>query len=988
MLTEDGTAKLLDFGLAKLTDNLSGAVPVAPRPPIQPGCAARPAPPKSESRLVAETLAAPSTPAWQAAIVAPPAGRPAGPGRGARLNDLGHARTLREEKSARGLPELRPAGTSLTAAGSILGTPAYMAPEVWRGEAATRRSDVYSLGALLYELSAGYPPHREEMMEELALAALDSDARPLAELAVGVDQRFAAIIDHCLHRDPAARFASGEELQHELEALAAQVAIPTARTILRSALRTGWPVAVAIASVLLLLPAAALYYFYQVGQEQRSTETLMRNRRSIAVLGLRAISSAQQAGFAAAFSELLGDELAIGERLRRVPAESVARMKRDLNLAEAESHAPEALLRIRHYLGVDLVITGSYQVDPVRANLVCIRIRVQDTQSGARLAAADVSGSVSRLFELLSHTGRELREQLGGGRLSSAQTLELRAARPTSPEVAQLYAQGREKLRRFDAVGARSLLSRAISADPDYPLAHLAMSDVWTALGYDEKARQEAQRAFELSGNLAREDRALVEARYREAAKDWDRAIALYRSLLTFFPESLDHGLALVGAQLSAGQPEAARQSAEKLRQLPSPASADPRLDILAAKAAAGSGDRQAAQALLARAARKGEALGAPLLVARARLEEAYTLDLMGQHERALHSASAARPVFAADGDRGATADALMAMSTVYVHQGDIARSLAAVQDAHRLLLSIENSALTAANLCNMAFLLIKLGDLKLALARAEGGMLLAREIGALESMGSGLIAMGSISLLQGDTGSAIQSFRQAEDAFKSLGDSGLVAWAYWNIAQVYLVRGELELARRKHEEALLIRDQGSLKGFAAESRAALAEVALEEHEPARAESLARIAVQQFAQQSQVESEAWAQALLAAALHAQGRQAEAIKAIDQARRLAQHCQNLSIGLLVRRLFATLRVEPGQKKSLDAAQRELTAILGAASAAGFVIEELQTRLAIYRISLKQDNGNEVAEKLSVFSRGAARRGFGLIARNALANTPSK
>ncbi|HRI49158.1 MAG TPA: protein kinase [Pseudomonadota bacterium] len=972
MLTQDGTAKLLDFGLAKLTDDLSVVVVTGPQPQSRPGVVLAAASPEP----MAETLDAPAA---QPATNAAPLARP---------SDLGHAQTLHGAKSSRVLPELRSAGRSLTAAGSLLGTPAYMAPEVWRGEAATGRSDVYSLGALLYELASGHPPHREEVMAELAVAVLELDARPLAELAEGVDPRLAAIIDRCLRREPGERFADGEELRQELEALAAKVAIPTARAILRSALRTRWPAVIAVATVLLLLPTAALYHFYQVRQQQRSAEDLIRNRRSIAVLGLQALSSTQQAGFAAAFSELLSDELAIGERLRRVPAESVARMKRDLSLVDAESHAPEALMRIRQYLGVDLVISGSYQVDPRQADRVRIRIQVQDTQSGARLATTDVSGSVRKLFEMLTHAGRELREQLGGERLSSAQTSALRAARPTSPEVAQLYAQGREKLRRFDAAGARSLLSQAVLADPDYPLAHLAMSDVWTALGYDEKAKQEAQRAFELSGNLAREDHALVEARYREAAKDWDRAIALYGSLLTFFPEALDHGLALISAQLSAGQPEAARKSAQKLRQLPPPADADPRLDILEAKAAAGSGDRQAAQALLARAAQKGEALGAPLLVARARLEEAYTLDLMGQHDRALQSAAAAAPVFAADGDRGATADALMAMSTVYVHQGDIAQSLAAVQDAHRLLLSIENSALTAANLCNMAFLLIKIGDLKVALARAEGGMLLAREIGALESMGSGLVAMGSISLLQGDIGSAMKSFQQAESAFKDLGDSGLVAWAGWNIAQVHLLRGELAQAQNKHEEALAIREQGSLKGFAAESRAALAELALEQQEPARAESLARVAVQQFAQESQIDSEAWAQALLAAALDAQGRKAEAIRAIEQARRLAQDCQHLSIRLLVRRLSATIRIDPTQKRSLELAQRELTATLADASAAGFVTEELQARLAIYAISFAQSHGNEVAEKISAFSQEAAKRGFGLIARKALAKTSSK
>lgn len=977
MLTDEGTAKLLDFGLAKLTDDLIVTVAEAPRPSSRPVVAVLPANPK----WMAETLDTPSV--KPAATADTPTELPAAIDRLDRKNDLCHARTLPEEASSGGLPALQSAGKSLTMAGSILGTPAYMAPEAWRGEVATGRSDVYSLGAMLYELCCGHPPHSHETMDEIALAAVDKDALPLVALVPGVDLRFAAIIDCCLRRDPAARFASGEELQQALEKLAAQVAMPTTRALLKRVLFKRWPVSIAIAGLILLPPMAALYHLYQVRQEQRIAEAIVKNRRSIAVLGLQALGSVQQTGFAAAFSELLGGELAIGERLRRVPADSVARMKIDLKLTEAANYTPEVLTRIRNQLGADLMVTGSYQVDITRANRLRIFIQVKDTQSGARLAAASVSGSASELFELVTHTGMELREQLGVARLSTAQTSALRAERPTSPEVAQLYARGREKLRRFDAVGARKLLLQAIIADPDYPLGHLAMTEVWTALGYDEKAKHEVKRAFELSGNLPREDRALIEARYCEATQDWNKAIALYRSLLTFFPESIDHGLALVSAQLSAGELEAALASVQKLRQLPPPANQDPRLDILEAKVSADSGDRQAAQALLERAAQKGEAMGAQLLVARARLEEAYVLDLMGQHDRALQSAAAAKPIFSATGDRGATADVLMAMSNVYAHQGDTARSLAAMQDAHILLLSIESSALTAANLCNMAILLIKIGDMRGALFRAEGGMLLAREIGLFEYVGSGFIAIGLISLLQGNIDNSMQSFQQAESAFKELGDPGFVAWAYWHIAQVYMVQGDLDTARKKHEEALVIREQHALKGFAAESRAALADIALEQQEPSRAEALARGAAQQFAQEQQADNEAWAQALLAQALDVQGRHAEALLAVERASRLTEDCQNVSVRLSVGRTLAILKINHTQKHSFDFAQRELASLLVDATAAGLVTEAFQIRLAIYKISFEQNHTKEVADQILEFSQESQKKGLGLIASKALA-----
>ena len=89
-----------------------------------------------------------------------------------------------------------------------MGTPLYMAPELWDGERATFRSDVYALGALLYLLCAGRPPHTGATTAEVRESARGHDAQPLAQAAPSVDPRLAAIIDRCLRRDPAARLGS------------------------------------------------------------------------------------------------------------------------------------------------------------------------------------------------------------------------------------------------------------------------------------------------------------------------------------------------------------------------------------------------------------------------------------------------------------------------------------------------------------------------------------------------------------------------------------------------------------------------------------------------------------------------------------------------------------------------------------------------------------------------------------------------------------
>jgi formylglycine-generating enzyme required for sulfatase activity len=102
--------------------------------------------------------------------------------------------------------------------GQLLGTPYFMSPEAWRGRA-TERSDLFSLGLVLYELLAGKGPFRDVPLADLPRAVLDRDARPLRAVAPAVPEGLAAVVDRMLRRDPDERFASADDLLVQLEAL-------------------------------------------------------------------------------------------------------------------------------------------------------------------------------------------------------------------------------------------------------------------------------------------------------------------------------------------------------------------------------------------------------------------------------------------------------------------------------------------------------------------------------------------------------------------------------------------------------------------------------------------------------------------------------------------------------------------------------------------------------------------------------------------------
>jgi serine/threonine-protein kinase len=107
-------------------------------------------------------------------------------------------------------------GTTTTGAGTIVGTPSYLAPEQARGEAADARSDLYAVGCLLYELVAGRPPFQAPTTMAVVAAHLHQEPRPLAELAPGVSRRFAEVIHRALRKRPEERWATADAM---LEAL-------------------------------------------------------------------------------------------------------------------------------------------------------------------------------------------------------------------------------------------------------------------------------------------------------------------------------------------------------------------------------------------------------------------------------------------------------------------------------------------------------------------------------------------------------------------------------------------------------------------------------------------------------------------------------------------------------------------------------------------------------------------------------------------------
>ena len=196
------------------------------------------------------------------------------------------------------------------------------------------------------------------------------------------------------------------------------------------------------------------------------------------------------------------------------------------------------------------------------------------------LAEVAEIGSSENFFQLTSRIGIKLRDRLGVPGIADTDEPSVLASLPSNPDAARFYSLGLAKLRDYDALAAKNLLEQAIQTDPRFPLSHSMLARAWSQLGYRQKRKEETKKALDLSANLPRVNRMLVEGDYYECLAQHEKAASTYQALFALFPDSVEYGLQLALAQNAGGQKSQAMETIAELRRLPQPASADPRIDL------------------------------------------------------------------------------------------------------------------------------------------------------------------------------------------------------------------------------------------------------------------------------------------------------------------------------------------------------------------------------------------------------------------------
>jgi eukaryotic-like serine/threonine-protein kinase len=412
----------------------------------------------------------------------------------------------------------------------LVGTPLYLAPEIFDGRPASTRTDLYSLGVTLFHLVTGKFPHDALSMDELAAAHARDGGKRLRDLRPDLPRQFVAAIERALERDPARRYRTAGEME---AALRQSVGDATVETPVTADGSRRWRFA-AVAAALMLAVLALIVW-------TRRTDTTTvdaRQIRRIAVLPLTDLSPAVSPPyFADAITDRLSATLADISEFEVTSPNSTRRFK------GSSLSVPE----IGRALQVDGLLQGSITVLPASAGepqRVRLDAKLLAASTGAPVWSRSFGGTLGDMAGMHGDVARALSERIG-----AAITPEERAvlAKPlrTSAKSEEAYLAGRYHLGQpgIDSVRlAVETLRRAIEIDPANALARAELARAYLYLGTGgampaAKARMlassEARQALAIDETLPEAHAALADAvfyydwNWAEADREYRRAIEL-----------------------------------------------------------------------------------------------------------------------------------------------------------------------------------------------------------------------------------------------------------------------------------------------------------------------------------------------------------------------------------------------------------------------------------------------------------------------------
>ena len=420
----------------------------------------------------------------------------------------------------------------LTSPGSTVGTIAYMSPEQARGEELDARTDLFSFGAVLYEMATGrmaFPGNTAAVVHD---AILNRAPIPLSVLSPGLPLEFANIVDKALEKDRKLRYQSVAEIRNDLQRLqgGSSAARLSATTGARAMVRPGQPWKVFLSAALALTVLAVGSYLYFHRTPKLTGEDML-------VL----------ADFANTTGDPVFDDTlkqAISVQLAQSPFLNIlsnARTRATLKLmakAPDSRLAPDVASDLCQRAGGKAYISGS--IASLGSQYV-IGLQAINCRTGDPLAQEQVTAeNKEHILKALGEAATKLREKLGES-LSTVEKFDAPLDQATTPSLEALKALsgGVKTLQEKGSAAAIPFFKHAIELDPNFAAAYQALGISYSNLREPGLATENLQKAYDLRDKVSeREKFRISSSYYLLVTGELEKAIQTYELWAQTYPRN------------------------------------------------------------------------------------------------------------------------------------------------------------------------------------------------------------------------------------------------------------------------------------------------------------------------------------------------------------------------------------------------------------------------------------------------------------------
>ncbi|MFW6160832.1 MAG: protein kinase domain-containing protein, partial [Acidobacteriota bacterium] len=447
-----------------------------------------------------------------------------------RIMDFGIARSMESK--------------GITDAGVMIGTPEYMSPEQVEAKDVDQRSDIYSLGIIMYEMVTGQLPFEGDTPFAVGVKHKSESPKDPRELNGQISEDLSLLILKCLEKEREKRYQSAGEVLSDLKRI--EEGLPTTeRTAPQKKPLTSREITVQFSVKKLLIPALVVMVLIMaavilwVALPGKKAAPLPSDKPSVAVMYFKNNTGDEEYNiWRSALSDSIITDLSQSRYVHVLSGDKLYSLLKKFNLLEAKNYGSEDLEKVAEEGGVNHILLGSLSK---AGDVFRIEYTLQKMSSGEIIGSNRVDGKGEQaVFSMVDEITKKIKSDLELSEEEIAEDIDKKIGKITtgSPQAFKYYIQGREFHHMGEYRKSIQSMEKAVDRDPEFAMAYRSMAMAYNNLGLFSEKTKYLQKAFELKDRLSQRERYLIEAEFnRNSEETYDKAIEAYNNLLELYPD-------------------------------------------------------------------------------------------------------------------------------------------------------------------------------------------------------------------------------------------------------------------------------------------------------------------------------------------------------------------------------------------------------------------------------------------------------------------